>query len=223
MVILFVEDDRNLASVTMDFLNHEGIDVDYACHVQSAKTISEDQNYDAIVLDLHLPDGDGFELARYFAKKIPATPILFLTAEHQLDTKLEAFALGALDYLTKPFELAELAIRLKLLKQKSIGTEHRIFSLDTLKVNQCLRTVTRGQRVVTLSPQQWQLLTLLIEMAPMPVSKTSILSTIWGDQDVSQAMYKTLLSRLRKNISQNDEIELVHTIKGVGVVINANA
>ena len=76
---------------------------------------------------------------------------------------------------------------------------------------------------MTLSPQQWQLLTLLIEMAPMPVSKTSILSTIWGDQDVSQAMYKTLLSRLRKNISQNDEIELVHTIKGVGVVINANA
>ena len=162
MLILFVEDDARLAGVTIDYLSEEGIEVDYAQSIEAAKNISLSQQYDAIVLDLELPDGLGFELVTYFQHYQASVPILFLTANHSLDSKLSAFSLGALDYITKPFELAELVARLKILWQKTApsNAEHYI---DTLYVNLASRLVKRGERTITLSPQQWQLLTLLIQ------------------------------------------------------------
>ncbi|WP_372767672.1 response regulator transcription factor [Pseudoalteromonas sp.] len=219
MLVLIVEDDRQLAACTITFLNNEGIDVDYADNLYSAKHIAEQQNYDAIVLDIGLPDGLGFSLAEHFAKTHPNTPLLFLTAEHQLQSKLKAFSLGALDYLTKPFELAELSIRLKLLKAKKINTVSQSFLLADLNVNLNQRIAMRHQRPITLSPQQWQLLQLLIEYFPHPVDKRIILETLWPDQDVSSDMYKTLISRLRSNLSKPNEKPLLHTLKGIGVLL----
>lgn len=219
MLILLVEDDRALAATTIDFLHHEGIEVDYADSIAHAKLIADGQQYDAFVLDVGLPDGVGFELARYFQRSHPAVPILFLTANSLLDAKLEAFSLGALDYLTKPFELAELAIRIKLLGVKRQDSLHHVFRLGDLVVDQAKRIIRRGERVITLSPQQWTLLTLLIEHTPNPVSKTRILERVWPEQDASITMYKTLITRLRSNLSQEHEKPLLHTLKGVGVVL----
>lgn len=219
MLILFVEDDRALAANTIDFLNSEGIEVDFADSVHAAKEISSHQEFDAIVLDIGLPDGSGFILATHFAATHPDTPIIFLTAEHALHNKLKAFSLGALDYLTKPFALAELAIRLKLLEAKRTNTKSKPFVLSDLTIDLQQRIATRKKRVITLSPQQWQLLTLLISHHPTPVSKTTILEKLWPDNNVTPDMYKTLVSRLRNNISQRDELPLLHTIKGVGVAL----
>lgn len=219
MLILLVEDDRQLAATTMSFLNHEGIEVDYADTLARAKQIANQQMYDAIVLDIGLPDGLGFCLAEHFATTHANTPILFLTAENALDNKLKAFSLGALDYLTKPFELAELAIRLKLLNAKKPNINTHCFTLADLTVDLGQRIAVRNQRAITLSPQQWQLLQLLITHYPAPVSKSAVIDTLWPDQDVSSDMYKTLLTRLRKNIVASNETPLIYTIKGVGVVL----
>lgn len=219
MLILLVEDDRQLAASTISFLNHEGIDVDYADTLKGAIHIANGQEFDAIVLDISLPDGTGFSLAEHFSRTHANTPLLFLTAEHQLEHKLNAFSLGALDYLTKPFELAELVVRLKLLKAKKPANSATLFSLLDLRVDLNLRIATRNARAITLSPQQWQLLQLLIESFPAPVSKHAILNALWPDQDGSADMYKTLIARLRKNLSCADEAPLLHTIKGVGVVL----
>lgn len=219
MLILFVEDDRALAANTIDFLNNEGIEVDFADSVHAAKEISSKQEYDAIVLDIGLPDGTGFVLATHFTAAQPDTPIIFLTAEAALDNKLLAFSLGALDYLTKPFELAELTIRLKLLEAKKPSIRSKPFVLGDLTIDLQQRIATRSKRVITLSPQQWLLLTLLINHYPAPVSKAIILEKLWPDNNVTTAMYKTLVSRLRNNISHQQETPLLHTIKGVGVVL----
>lgn len=219
MLILFVEDDRALAANTIDFLNNEGIEVDFADSVYAAKEISSKQEYDAIVLDIGLPDGNGFVLAKHFAAAQPDTPIIFLTAEASLDNKLLAFSLGALDYLTKPFELAELTIRLKLLEAKKPSIKSKPFVLGDLTIDLQQRIATRSKRVITLSPQQWLLLTLLINHYPTPVSKAIILEKLWPDNNVTPDMYKTLVSRLRNNISHQQETPLLHTIKGVGVVL----
>lgn len=219
MLVLLVEDDLHLATLTIDFLAAENIEVDFASTIKNAKQITKDNSYDAIVLDLELPDGSGYELAEFFTSTMPNCPILFLTAQCSLEHKLAAFQRGALDYVTKPFALAELAVRIKLLSAKNSRQTQPIFTLDSLQVDFSQRIVTRGQRHITLSPQQWQLLQLVAASSPTPVSKQTIVDVIWPDTDVNTNMYKSLLTRLRKNITQHQELELIHTIKSVGVCL----
>ncbi|MBQ4837950.1 response regulator transcription factor [Pseudoalteromonas luteoviolacea] len=224
MLVLLVEDDTSLAAQLIDFLQCEDIEVDYATSISSAKEIAaktrEYINYDAVILDMDLPDGSGLSL---LSTQIlgQGVPVLFCTAATSLDDKLAAFSAGALDYITKPFALPELAVRLKILAQKKPSSRTEVFKLDTLEVDFSLKIAKRNERVLVLSPQQWQLISLLANHSPMPVSKDQILDYIWPDQDVNNNMYKSLLTRLRRNVSKHDEVELIHTIKSQGVVLRS--
>ncbi len=220
MIVLFVEDDQKLAQQTIDFLAVENIDIDYVGSVSAAQQISVSQSYDAIILDMNLPDGNGIALAHHFQHEMPETPIIFLTGQDNITDKLSAFDAGALDYLTKPFELAELTIRLKLLlnKGKVITSS---FSLEDLYINFSEKIAMRGNRAITLSPQQWRLLTLLAKKSPHYVSKQQIIETIWSDKEVSNDMYKSLLSRLRTNLTGADESTLLAIAKKDGVALRA--
>ncbi|BBN83912.1 DNA-binding response regulator [Pseudoalteromonas sp. A25] len=218
MIILLVEDDTLLATHSIDFLAKEGIEVDYASTVTQAKSISKQQRYDAIVLDINLPDGSGLSLAQQW-QHTRSEPILFLSARDALDDKLKAFSFGALDYLTKPFALEELAVRIKLLANKTPSKTNTRFELDSLNVDLSAKIITRSQRIIVLSPQQWQLLALLIEHYPNPVDKATIINAIWPDQDSNNNMYKSLLTRLRNNLSRENEAPLLHTLKKQGIVL----
>lgn len=221
MIVLFVEDDQKLAQQTIDFLALENIDIDYACSIAAAKEISSSQRYDAIILDMNLPDGHGTSLANYFKKELPKTPIIFLTGQDKLSDKISAFEAGALDYLTKPFELPELAIRLKLLKNKG-QTILSSFVLDDLRINFDEKIIMRGERTISLSPQQWKLLKLLTKKSPAYVSKQQIIDNVWTDQDVTNDMYKSLLSRLRTNLTNAGEQTLLTIAKKEGVALRAS-
>ncbi|AOT10988.1 response regulator transcription factor [Pseudoalteromonas luteoviolacea] len=222
MLVLLVEDDTSLAAQLIDFLQCEGIEVDYAMSVASAKEIAVQTNlysqYDAVILDMDLPDGSGLNL---LSEDIlgQGVPVLFCTAATSLEDKLAAFSAGALDYITKPFALPELAVRLKILAQKQPTQTEAMFDIDDLHIDFSMKIAKRGERVLVLSPQQWQLLSLLAEHSPKPVKKDQILIHIWPDQDVNNNMYKSLLTRLRRNVSKHDEPELIHTIKSQGVVL----
>ncbi|WP_281558259.1 response regulator transcription factor [Thalassomonas sp. RHCl1] len=224
MIVLFVEDDSKLAQQTIHFLENEGIEVDYAAGIRQALAISEDAAsapegvYDAIILDMNLPDGNGVMLAKTLRQTLPQIPILFLTGQSALEDKVAAFEAGALDYLTKPFAMAELAIRLKLLARKQ--PEHAdTFTLADLQVNFSEKIIQRAGRGITLSPQQWQLLALLCRSSPAYVPKATILSTIWVDTDASNDMYKSLISRLRNNISRKHEAALLSIAPKQGVAL----
>ncbi len=222
MIVLFVEDDQKLAQQTIDFLALEHIDVDYVSSISAAKQVSIAQRYDAIILDMKLPDGDGTVLAQHFQRDRPDTPIIFLTGQDNIRDKLSAFDAGALDYLTKPFELAELTIRLKLLLTKGKTRQSSSsFLLDDLSVNFAEKILSRSKRAITLSPQQWTLLALLAQQSPAYVSKQQIIATVWPDQDVSNDMYKSLLSRLRTNLTGEGENCLLFSAKKVGVALRA--
>lgn len=218
MIVLFVEDDQKLAQQVIDYLSVENIELDYVAVIAGAKQISEKQHYDAIILDMNLPDGNGVELASYFQQHRAETPIIFLTGQDNLLDKLAAFEAGALDYLTKPFELAELAVRLKVLcnKGKAISAQ---FSLENLNINFTSKVVMRGDRVITLSPQQWKLLALLAKKSPAYLSKQEIIDNIWPERDVTNDMYKSLLSRLRTNLMANNETNLLVIAKKEGVAL----
>ncbi|KZN69811.1 response regulator transcription factor [Pseudoalteromonas luteoviolacea] len=226
MLVLLVEDDAALAAQLIDFLQHENIEVDYAASVSSAKEIAAQtikySRYDAAILDMDLPDGNGISL---ISEQIlgQGVPVLFCTAATALEDKLAAFSAGALDYITKPFDLPELAVRLKLLAKKQSAHAENTFELDSLLIDFNTQIAKRGERILVLSPQQWLLLSLLTKHAPNPVSKEDILCKVWPDQDVNNNMYKSLLTRLRKNISRDSERELLHTIKGQGLVLRKHS
>ncbi|QTL37687.1 response regulator transcription factor [Pseudoalteromonas viridis] len=225
MLILLVEDDAVLAAQTIDFLNAEGIDVDYAATLGRAKEIAAQtasfDKYDAIILDMSLPDGNALSLLQQSLAGFDA-PVLFCTAATDLDDKLAAFAAGALDYITKPFALPELAVRVKLLAGK-VSKCNQVFELGSLHVDFSAKIVRRGNRTIVLSPQQWQLLTLLAEQAPAPVSKAQILRHIWPDSEVNNNMYKSLLTRLRHNLSRENEASVIQTLKGQGVALRESS
>ncbi|WDD97382.1 response regulator transcription factor [Thalassomonas actiniarum] len=224
MIVLFVEDDSKLAQQTINFLENEGIEVDYAAGIRQALAISEDAAsapeavYDAVILDMNLPDGNGVALAKTLRNTLPQIPILFLTGQSALEDKVAAFEAGALDYLTKPFAMAELAIRLKLLARKQPENADT-FTLADLQVNFSEKIIQRAGRAITLSPQQWQLLALLCRTSPAYVPKATILSTIWTDTDASNDMYKSLISRLRNNISRKHEAALLSIAPKQGVAL----
>jgi len=218
MLILFAEDEPDLAELTIDFLATEDIECDYAFDGEIALNLLRENNYDVIVLDITMPRLDGLSVCKKIKEAGITTPIIFLTARDALEDKLAGFDLGAEDYLTKPFELEELTARIKVLaKRKQPQSDN--FSCDTLTVNFQQRKATRAGRLLSLSQTQWQLLRLLMINSPNIVSRVAIEDELWPNQDPSKDVLKTLVFRLRNIIDNENDLPLLHTVRGAGIVL----
>ena len=220
MLVLLAEDEGDLAELTIDFLATADIECDYAFNGEMALNLIAQQSYDVLVLDVTMPKVDGFAVCQQLKMLGDSTPIIFLTARDNLDDKLTGFALGADDYLTKPFELEELVARIKVLAKKNIPRSHT-FQLNNLYIDFNQQQVKRAEQTLTLSKTQWQLLTLLAQNSPNVVSKIAIEDAIWPQQQPSKAMYKTLIFRLRNLIDLAGEQPLIQTIRGSGIALRA--
>ena len=218
MLILLVEDESDLAELTIDYLETLNIECDYAFDGANALTLIASNNYDVIVLDVNMPRMNGFSVCNSVRADGNSTPIIFLTAHDNLADKLNGFALGADDYLTKPFELQELAVRIQVLANRKKKTyQKQLFTLDTLSIDYQQRTVSRSEKLIALSPTQWKLLILLAKSSPEIVDRITIENEIWPDLLPSKDMLKTLICRLRNLIDSTDELKLVHTVRGAGI------
>lgn len=218
MLILFAEDETDLAELTIDFLETEHIECDYAFDGANALNLLEKNHYDVVVLDVSMPKINGFAVCEKMKQLNVFTPVIFLTARDTLADKLTGFELGAEDYLTKPFELAELAARIKVLAKRKTH-DMPTFILNTLQVNLAQRIATRNDAILSLSESQWTLLTLLIKFSPNVVSKTMIEDEVWPEQQPTKDMFKTLVFRLRSIIDQKGTEPLIHTIRGSGIAL----
>ncbi len=222
MLILLAEDEVDLAELTIDFLETEDIECDYASDGAMAMNLIKENNfdnkYDVIVLDINMPKLDGFSVCKQLKENNITTPVLFLSARDALNDKLAGFELGADDYLTKPFELEELSARIKVLSQRK-KPQSNDFQLDTLTINFQQRSANRGDRKLTLSANQWQAIELLAKNSPNIISRSTIENTIWPDQLPNKDMLKMLLYRLRNIIDKEGEKPLLHTRKGLGVIL----
>jgi len=218
MLILFAEDEPDLAELTIDFLATENIDCDYAFDGTIALNLIRENNYDVIVLDITMPRLDGLSVCKKIKEEGITTPIIFLTARDALEDKLTGFDLGAEDYLTKPFELEELSARIKVLAKRKLIQSNN-FTCDTLAVNFQQRKATRAGRLLSLSQTQWQLLRLLMVNSPNIVSRVAIEDELWPNQEPSKDVLKTLVFRLRNIIDNENDLPLLHTIRGAGIVL----
>ncbi|QKK03276.1 MAG: response regulator transcription factor [Pseudomonadota bacterium] len=215
--ILLVEDHDDLAATIGAYLEDAGYACDYAADGAIALNLMEDNEYDAIVLDLMLPRINGIRVAERLRDRGDGTPILMLTARDQLDDKIEGFDAGADDYMVKPFESEELLVRLRALIRRARGEigEGQLKVGDLIFDPRLMRVERAGQRI-DLSPTAIRILKVLMRESPRVVSREQIENELWGDTLPDSDTLRSHMYNLRKGIDRPFEIKLLHTVQGMG-------
>ena len=215
--ILLVEDNADLAGNIVDYLEALGHRLHYASDGESGLREALVSPVDIILLDLALPNRDGLSVCAEIRRRADRrVPILMLTARDTLDDKLAGFASGADDYLVKPFSLAELAARVAALAQRPhLGQPHR-FLVGPLTIDRQTRVATRDGRQLRLTPLLWELLLLLAEAWPHPVSRDEATLRLWGDEPPSSDSLRAHLHLLRQVVDKPFDFSIIETMHGVG-------
>lgn len=221
MLVLIVEDDKNLAELVMEFLEAKDFECDYTGSGKVAVDLIINNRYDAIVLDINLPGMDGFEICQTIRRAGITTPCIMLTAKGMLDDKLKGFDVGADDYLVKPFAMPELAARLNAVALRN--NRAATLRVSDLEIDVAKRIVKRGECVINLSPDEWRALLVLARNANTVVAKEVLEAAVWGGAAPSNNAMKMLLYRLRKAIDGGEQSKLLHTIRGVGYRLGRSA
>ncbi len=217
MRILVIEDNPKMAAGIERGLKENGYAVDVSHSGFEGEDFAAQGEYDAIVLDLMLPDRDGVEVCRNLRRRSVATPVLMLTALSSTDDKVAGLDAGADDYLTKPFEFEELLARLRALLRRGEATEGRTLRCEDLELDLYTRRATRGEADVELSNKEFALLEYLMRNPNRVLSRAQIGEKVWDmNFDAGSNVIDVYISSLRKKVDRGFEQELIHTIKGAG-------
>lgn len=183
----------------------------------SASEIAEFSSFDVVLLDVMLPGLDGFEVARRLRRRHIQTPILMLTAKDAVPDITTGLDAGADDYLTKPFVFAELLARIRALARRGPARLPTVLKVGELTLDPSTREVRRRNRVIKLTATEYRLLELLMRHPGRGVSRSAILSAVWGlGEDIEENTLDAFVSLLRSKIHRKSERQLIHTIRGFG-------
>ena len=217
---LVVDDESSISDLISTSLRFVGFDVRTAANGAQALQIAEEFKPHAMVLDVMLPDLDGFEVCKQIRNEGVETGVLFLTAKDGMDDKVKGLTLGGDDYMTKPFSLEELVARLRALLRRTgvtqIDQDDEKIRFADLELDEATHEVRRGGQLLDLSPTEFLLIRYLLINADRVVSKSQILDHVWQyDFRGDAGIVETYISYLRKKIDIFDP-PLIHTIRGVG-------
>ena len=217
MRILLIEDNPSLHANLTEQLEQAGHEVDLAIDGQSGLRLALAGNHDVVVLDLGLPRLDGIEVCRRLRAQRGAGPlVLMLTARDTLDDKLEGFAVGADDYLVKPFEGAELLVRLKALSRRTTRVERDVLVVDDLRYDLGQVRVERAGRPLTLNRVGLRILRELMRASPNVVTREQLEGVLWDGFSPEGSVLRSHIYALRKAIDQDGVPPLLHTVRGIG-------
>jgi len=218
-----IEDHRRLAGLVSQGLKSAGIDVDAVETAQAALDTLDCRSYDAMILDLGLPDRDGLDLLRQIRHKEISLPVLILTSRIQVSDRVKGLNAGADDYLTKPFALDELLARVRaLLRRSSIREAEQGDKLVAGDVTIDPRTmeVTRGERRIELTRTEYQLLELFVRNPRAVLTRSAIFEHVWGyDFGPDSNSLDVYVGYLRRKLEAGGEPRIVHTVRGVGYAL----
>lgn len=219
--ILLVEDEAKLGPIIRDELRRQGYLVDLAIDGKEAEEAFQGKTYSIVLLDVNLPYKSGLELCKEFRVANKTIPIIMLTAIGQIQDKVEAFDLGADDYLVKPFHFEELFVRVKaLLKRTDKGQEDEKIIVDDLTIDMKNKSVVRAGMNINLTAKEFTLLTLLARNRERVISKQEILEKVWDlTFDTGTNTIEVYISFLRNKIDKPFEQKLIHTKPGFGYYI----
>ena len=216
--VLVVDDELNIAELVATALAYEDFEVKMAHDGVSAIGAVQEFAPDLVVLDVMLPDVDGFEVQQRLRANGEGVPVLFLTARDAVEDRVRGLTLGADDYLTKPFSLQELVARVRAVLRRTRGDgsdSHRLQFAD-LELDEETREVRRGSREIELTPTEFALLRYLLLNARKVLSKAQILDHVWQyDFGGDGGIVETYIAYLRKKIDA-ERPPLIHTLRGFG-------
>jgi two-component system OmpR family response regulator len=218
--LLLVDDEDNLRSMLEAALRHSGFDVHPVANGRDAIAAVPAVQPDLIVLDVMLPDLDGFDVCKRLRTSGDRTPVLFLTARDATEDKVRGLTLGGDDYLVKPFSLDELVARIgAVLRRSGLDRGTSVLACADLELDDDAHRVTRAGVEVSLSPTEYNLLRFLLTNKGRVVSKAQILDHVWQyDFGGEGGVVETYIGYLRKKLD-NVEPKLIQTVRGVGYVI----
>jgi two-component system OmpR family response regulator len=223
--VLVVDDEEHITELVAMALGYNGFETERVSTGRQALAALDDRRPELIVLDVMLPDLDGFEVAKRIraaegaGKKVP---IIFLTARDTTADKIEGLRLGSDDYVTKPFSIEELVERVRAVLRRSgaDGPGERRLSFADLELDEDSRDVWRNGRLVDLTPTEYKLLHYLLTNARRVLTREQILEHVWEYTFAGNAsVLETYISYLRHKIDDGEEQPLIHTIRGVGYTL----
>jgi two-component system OmpR family response regulator len=218
--ILVVDDEPNINDLISTSLKFSGFDVRSASNGAEALTIAEEFKPHALVLDVMMPGMSGFQVCEKLRKDGLKLGVLFLTAKDSTDDKVTGLTIGGDDYMVKPFSLEELVARVRAILRRTgdieIDIDDELIRFADLELNEATHEVSRGGKLIELSPTEFTLLRYLLINADRVVSKAQILDHVWQyDFRGDAGIVETYISYLRKKIDTYDP-QLIHTVRGVG-------
>jgi DNA-binding response OmpR family regulator len=225
MKILIVEDEIDLSSSITSYLRQEKFNCEAVLNYSDAIEKINMYNYDVIVVDITLPDGNGLELIRELKFNRSTAGIIIISAKNALDDKISGLEIGADDYLTKPFHLSELNARIKsIIRRRDFDGNNEII-LDELKINPELFTVKVNDQLLNLTRKEYDLLTFFLANKNRVLSKESIAEHVWGDDIELVDSYDFLYSHiknLRKKIIEKGGKDYIQSVYGIGYKFDSN-
>jgi DNA-binding response OmpR family regulator len=220
MRLLIVEDDRKLAEFVARGLRAEGFAVDLAADGREGQACLESHEVDLVILDLMLPKPSGSELLRLVRKSSPSLPVLVMTARDATEDKVRHFEAGADDYLTKPFDFAELLVRVKALLRRTPVERTDVILLSDLEVNRLTRQVRRASERIELTGKEYALLVYLLSSPNRVFSRTMILNHVWDQSfEAVTNIVDVYVRHLRRKVDDPFPVKLIHTVRGVGYCV----
>ena len=220
MKILVVEDDKTVAQYVKRGLEEAGNHVDAAGDGEQGLSLASDGHYDLLVLDLRLPKLEGREVLRTLRDRGVAMPVLVLTAQDNVDYKVQALRMGADDYVTKPFALEELLARVEALGRRPKAIAPPVLKVADLTLDTGSRDVRRGTKPIDLKRKEYAVLEYLMRHQGRVMPRTLITEYAWDYHfDPGTNIVDVVITRLRKKIDSGREPKLIHTVRGVGYVV----
>jgi DNA-binding response OmpR family regulator len=216
--VLLVEDDTNLGTLLREYLATKGYQVQWLKDGKQGLDAYFEQRYDVLILDVMLPEMDGFTLAREIQKDPGYPPILFLTAKNQQEDVLEGFKAGGDDYMTKPFSMEELLMRISALLKRAKGSSPNdrenkapTYQLGRFQFDHQRQVLSDGQQSRQLSTKEAELLTLLCEYQNQTLPREEALKRVWGDDDFFTARSMDVyITKLRKYLKAEPGVQIMN-------------
>lgn len=223
MRVLLVEDDARIARFVAKGLREQSYAVDVVTTGENALYQTAINSYDVLVLDVMIPEPDGFAVCEGLRKAGYRTPILMLTARDAVEDRIEGLDRGADDYLTKPFEFRELLARIRALLRRPSGLQRSTLAVSDLVVDTVGQTVSRAGRTIPMTAKEYALVEFLARNAGRVVGRSEIAEHVWDEQfDPFSNLIEVYINRLRRKIDIRGVKPLLQTRRGAGYVLGQN-